>query len=331
MATASRYAGVAAPAPAPSASGSNGSTTTSSGSTNSSGNTSTTGTSTTETTGSSTTNTSSRNMGAQALQQLYTLINQLMAGGTRQMLEDRARRQEVLNKTTQQQAAYSKEAAFGDAQGAMAQQSRRTMEALMPSITRAAEGAGTSANSMRALLVQDAANKAAESASALGLKAAVDYGNISTNYAQVLEALSRPDTTAINALLQAFNVAKGAETSSTSTTNSNQTSVTNSSQNTITNNQSNTNNTQTTTPNGSTSGGSTSGSGNLPTVNSGMSSFGDTSNMFAAPANQTNSFNSPSTGGSQGQYGQGAIYSSYDTANFLKELYGTNRWSNYSF
>lgn len=330
MATASRYAGVSAPPPpASTGSGSNGSTTPSAGSTSSSGDTSTTGSSTTNTTGSSTTNTSSRNMGAQALQQLYSLINQLMAGGTRQMLEDRAQRQGVFNKTTQQQAGYSKEAAFGDAQGAMAQQSRRTMEALMPSITRAAEGAGTSGNSMRALLVQDAANKAAESASALGLKAAVDYGNISTNYAQVLEALSRPDTTAINALLQAFNVAKGAETSSTSTTNSSQTSVTNSTQDTSTNNQSNTNNTQTTTPNGSTSGGSSSGA--LPTVNSGMSSFGDTSNMFASPANQTNSFNSPSTGGSQGQYGQGAIYSSYDTANFLKELYGTNRWSNYSF
>jgi len=327
MATTSRYATSATtPTTTSGTTNTNQSTT---GSSSSNSNQSNVSSSTTNSSSTSTTNSRTQNLSNQQIAQLDLLINQLMAGGTQQMLEDRAKRQEVLNKTTQQQAAYSKEAAFGDAQGAMSQQMRLTLESLLPSINRAAAGAGTSQNSLRALLLQDAANKAAESSAALGLKASVDYGNISTNYAQVLEQLTRPDSTAINALIGAFQVAKGAVSTSQSTTNTTGTSTTNSTSDTTSNQQNSsqqntsgtTNTTQTTGP---SSGGSSSTSG-------GITSSGNTSNTYATPENQTNSFTAVSTGGSQGTYGQGAIYSSYDTQQFLKELYGSNRWSSYSF
>lgn len=161
------------------------------------------------------------NMDPAAQAALMSLIQQLMGGGTQAMANDQAARKSEINKVTQQRAGYSKEAAFSDAQGLIAQTMRRAMEQLVPSITRAAEGAGASQSSLRALLLQDAANKAAESSAAQGLNAAVQYGGIASNLSQVLEALTRPDNTVTNALLQALNIAKGA----TQTTNSSSTTT----------------------------------------------------------------------------------------------------------
>lgn len=335
MATASRYAGLQDPAPAtrPTSSG-NGSTTTTSGnqssSQNSSGQQDTTSNSTTNS--SSTTNSRTQNMTSSSLAALETLIATLMGGGTQQMAEDRAQRQSMTNRTIQQQAGYSKEAAFLDAQGAMSQQSRRTMEQLIPSITRAAEGAGTSGNSMRALLLQDAANKAAESASALGLKASVDYGGISAAYAGVLEKLTQPDNTAMNALLNALSIAKGAVQNTTSQTTGTSTTNTNSSTTTTgsVNSTQETNQTATTTPN-SAGGNGTNGSATTGSGNNAMSSYGNTSNTFAPPENQTVGLEyrpgiyNQATGSATYSYG-GA-----DTARVLADLAGSNRWSSYTF
>lgn len=246
--------------------------------TNSSGsqNTQTNNQSTTNSSQTSTTNTNTQNMSNSALAALNTLISQLMGGGTQQMAQDRANRIQQTNATKALQAGYSKEAAFADAQGAMAQQMRRALEASLPTITRAADSAGTSGGSMRALLATDASARAAENAAALGLKASVDYGSISANLANTLEVLTRPDTTQINALLGALNVAKGAVSTTSSQTVTNGTQTTNSSgtQNTQTQNQSqtqgtttNTGQTQTTTtPNAVTSGAETGGAGTVNPV-----------------------------------------------------------------
>lgn len=166
-----------------------------------------------------TTNSSTQNMDPQSLAALQLLIQQLMGGGTQQMANDMAARKGEINKVTQQRAGYSKDAAFSDAQGLMAQTMRRVMEQLVPSISRAAEGAGASQSSLRALLLQDAANKAAESSAAQGLNAAVQYGQIGANLSQVLEALTRPDNTVTNALLNALSIAKGAVTNTQGVTN----------------------------------------------------------------------------------------------------------------
>lgn len=166
-------------------------------------------------------NQNTANMTPEALAALNGLIQQLLGGGTQAQAQDRANRLSEIDAVRALRGDYTKEAAFGDAQGAMAQQMRATLEKLLPSIVRAAEGAGTSQNSMRALMLQDAASKAAESASALGLKAAVDYGGLSGNYSQVLEALTRAQQDPVmEALLSALGISKGAvqKTSGSETT-----------------------------------------------------------------------------------------------------------------
>jgi len=181
---------------------------------------------------SSTTNTTTRNMSKQNEAALNLLIQQLMGGGTQQMAEDRARRLQEVGAVQNQRADYSKGAAFADAQGAMAQQMRLAMEKLLPSIVRSAEGAGTSQNSLRALLTQQAASQAAEASSALGLKAATDYGGISTNLSSILERLTQQNDPVTSALVNALNVAKGVETTTKGTTTGTNNSTTNTTGNT---------------------------------------------------------------------------------------------------
>ena len=185
--------------------------------------------STSTTNSSQTTNTS--NMDPKSLAALQALIAQLMGGGTKQQVSDQAARKNEINNVTQQRAGYSKDAAFSDAQGLIAQTMQQALQQLIPSINRAAEGAGTSQSSVRALLLQDAAQKAAQSASVAGLGAATNYGQIATSLSGVLEALTRPNNDVSNALLNALGIAKGAVQNSTV----NGTSTTNASGNTTTN------------------------------------------------------------------------------------------------
>lgn len=149
---------------------------------------------------------------------LDQLIQQLMGGGTQQMADDRARRIAEIQALQAQRSGYSRANAFTDAQGAMSQQLRLAMEQLMPALTRAAEGAGTSQNSMRALLLQKGANQAAESSAAIGLKAASDYGNVSNGTSQVLAALLNKDDPSVAALIQALGVSKGSVQNTQGTT-----------------------------------------------------------------------------------------------------------------
>lgn len=132
---------------------------------------------------------------------LNVLLQQLLNGGTMEMQQAQAARGTEVNRTRAQQARYSPEAAFADAQGLMAQLLRQAMEGALPKITRAAEGAGTSANSMRALLTQDALTRASEASAAQGLNAAVNYGQIGANLASVLERLTQPDNAQMEGLL----------------------------------------------------------------------------------------------------------------------------------
>jgi len=135
---------------------------------------------------------------------LSVLIQQLMAGGTQEQQRQAAARQGEVNTNQALRARYSPEAALADAQGLMAQQLRKAMESALPTITRSAEGAGASANSMRALLTQDALTRAAESSSALGVNAVQGYGQIGSSISGILEGLTRTDNSSMTALLQAL-------------------------------------------------------------------------------------------------------------------------------
>lgn len=197
--------------------------------------TSSNGTSSTSQNQSSTQNTSTVNMDPSSLAALQGLIQQLLGGGTREQAANKAQRQQELNKTGALRDQYTKAAAFADAQGAMNQFLRQAMEQAMPSLARAAEGAGTSANSMRALLTQDALTRASEGAAALGLNTAAQYGTVGANYSSVLERLSQADNSVTEALLGALNIAKGAVTNSTTTGSSSSNSTTNTSQSSVQN------------------------------------------------------------------------------------------------
>lgn len=192
----------------------------------------------------------SQNMDKTSMAALNTLIQQLLGGGTAQMKQQQAERSGEVNYLQNERAGYSKGAAFADSAGLVAQQTRKILEQLLPSINAAAEDAGSSGGALRALLLQDAANKAAESSSALGVQTAAQYGQVSSGLSQVLERLTQVDTSTMNALIGALNVAKGANTSSTTTGNSTQTSTGSSTQNT----SSNQNQSQTTGVGGNYSG-----------------------------------------------------------------------------
>lgn len=160
-----------------------------------------------------------QNMDDASLAALDKLIAQLQSGGTDAMLVDRANRLAAVLSAQQQQAAYSKDAAFKDARGAMDQQTRQIMQSILPQMTRSAEGAGTSQNSLRALLQQQASSQAAEAASTIGLKAASDYGQVANGISSILAQLVAIKDPAADALLSALGIAKGAVQDSTTTEN----------------------------------------------------------------------------------------------------------------
>lgn len=177
------------------------------------------GTTTTNSEGQSNTNSQTQNMDPASSAALQLLIQQLLGGGTQQMAVDKAARLREQQVLTQQRTGYSKEAAFSDAQGAMAKAMRDALEKILPSINAGANAAGTSSNSARALYSTQAAARAAESSAALGLGAAKDYGNVSNNISQLISGLINTPDAATNALLSALNVAKGAVSNVTSQTN----------------------------------------------------------------------------------------------------------------
>lgn len=176
---------------------------------------------------SATTNQTQQNMSPQDAAALSLLIQQLMGGGTQQMAEDRARQVQEIQAIQQQRQGYTKDAAFGDAQGAMSQQLRLSLEKIMSTLVRGAEGSGTSQSSMRALLAQQGAMQAAESSAALGLKAAGDYGQVSNGMSNVLSSLLNSADPAVAALLNALNISKGSVSNTQSTVNETTTNKTN--------------------------------------------------------------------------------------------------------
>lgn len=142
-------------------------------------------------------------------QVLASLIQQLFGGGTPAQEASRAQRAGETSALQAERAGLGKEAALADAQGLINATLGQTLQRLLPTITRAAEGAGTSAGSMRALLAQDAARQASEAAARTGIEAVGTYGAQFSNISQILEALTRPQDANTQQLLQALQIARG--------------------------------------------------------------------------------------------------------------------------
>lgn len=291
MATTSRYA-----TPSQTTGAQNNPTSTkSAGSTSSNGTTNSTADSTSHTNSS----TNSVNMDPGSLAALQGLIAQLASGGTDNMKQDRATKVTEIGTLQRDRQGYSKEAAFADAKGLMAQTMRQALEKLMPGINSGSLGAGASQSSMRALLTQKAAENAAENASAQGLTAAVNYGNVSNGISGVLERLIAQQDPAAAALINALNVAKGAVTSSTTSSDTTGSVVTNG----------------TTTNNGTTNEAKNIGYGGNTTMD---------------PVTPVNAPNVQFFGQQTQPEPTSAVGS---TADFLNQLYGnnSNAYNNYTF
>lgn len=141
---------------------------------------------------------------------LNTLLQQLASGGTPQMQQaSSARTGEVQNLETQR-AGFSKEAAFADAQGLIAQTMRQALERLIPSINTGALGAGASQSSMRALLTQRAAENASQAAASEGIKAATNYGQVAGGISEVISRLLSVQDPSAQLLIQAIGAGRGA-------------------------------------------------------------------------------------------------------------------------
>lgn len=149
------------------------------------------------------------NFDPQTKSALDTLIQQLLGGGTAEQKKNNKQRQALMSFVEQMLGEYSKKSAFEDAQNLMNLNIQQTMQKNMPAIAKSIEGAGTSASSMQGLISQNLARDAALGAGALGADQAKSYANASVNLASILENLSRPDNSIVNALTQALQVAKG--------------------------------------------------------------------------------------------------------------------------
>jgi len=143
---------------------------------------------------------------------IYSILLQALqdaaGGGNADYRAQRAERNTEIQRTRALSGDYSKNAAFADAANLMAQQLRQSLEANMPAISKSIQGAGTSASSMQGLLSQKLATESAQAAGALGAKQATDYGNISSILQGVLERLTVPDNSNMQALAQLLGVAK---------------------------------------------------------------------------------------------------------------------------
>lgn len=156
--------------------------------------------------------TTTTNMTPEALAALQQLIANMQGGANPALQRDATTRQQEIRSNQGIRQDYSKNAAFSDAQGAMSASMSAALQELIPTLTRAAEGAGTSQNSLRALLAQDAASKAAQGAATLGLQAATAYGGVANNTSAIIEQLLRQGDPVANYLLQALELARGAVT-----------------------------------------------------------------------------------------------------------------------
>lgn len=159
--------------------------------------------------GSSTTTINKDYMSEVGRQALNNLLAQLAAGGTpaqRQIQEDILR---TIQATQVKQAEYSKENAFAESEGLMNQALRQALESTLPSILLAGEAAGTSGSAISALLTNDLTARAAEGSAALGINAAVDYGQIAAQLLDTQAGLANRDDPAVEALIAALGVDKG--------------------------------------------------------------------------------------------------------------------------
>ena len=133
----------------------------------------------------------------------YSALLQLIS---QQLIPDYVRQQnnqeqETLNAQALQ-GQYSRENAVSDSTNAVTAAIAAALQEVMPGITKASEGAGSSQNSMRALLTQDAATQAGDKSAIAQLQQLVQYGQIQSQLEQVIGSLVKPGDSLLNIFSQ---------------------------------------------------------------------------------------------------------------------------------
>lgn len=159
-----------------------------------------------------------KNMDDDAYKMLMDYLREQMKGGSEM---DQRRRNEIWSEIAANQAqrqGYSKEAAIIDSTAAASGQMAQALEQMLPAITAGVDSAGTSGSAMAALLSTQAAERVSRNAAQLQLEAAISYGQIANQASGIIAELLKIDDQAANRFLEGLNIAKGARTSSTTTT-----------------------------------------------------------------------------------------------------------------
>lgn len=177
----------------------------------------------------------STNSTPQAIAALNSLLATLQSGGSPDQQSTTAERQTEIGRTRQLQGQYSPEAASATGNALISKAIKDALLTLMPQITAASEGSGTSKGSMQALLIQQAGEKGATEGAAQAATLSAQYGGLQANFEQTLNELTKQDPNSpLAQLAQLIIGSKGIvqSTASNSTTNS----TTNQSTNTATQN-----------------------------------------------------------------------------------------------
>jgi hypothetical protein len=147
----------------------------------------------------------------------------IVKGGTSDQRAIADARQEEISRDRALQSQFSPEAARATAEGLSSYFARVLSEQELPAILRSAEGAGTSKGTTRALLTQQAIQRTGETASKVGADLTSQFGQISTQLANVLENLTKQDPNSIanqliNAIAQSKGITQSGVTSQSQTT-----------------------------------------------------------------------------------------------------------------
>lgn len=146
----------------------------------------------------------------EAINQFDALLQLLASGGTPEQQAISQARQEEITSTRNQRQQYSKEAAQADAQNLVNKAIADALRTARPEITRAAEGAGASKSSQRALLTQEAAIRGALEGAAQGTALSTSYGQVSNQLSAILENLTRQDPNSpVQLLAQSISGSRG--------------------------------------------------------------------------------------------------------------------------
>lgn len=156
----------------------------------------------------------------QALAALQALIATLASGGTDLMKTQAEAKKAGIDQINTALGDYKKSAAFEDALDLVTSALDKALLAQKPAITRAVQGAGTSASAMQGLLATNAAEAASVQAGALGAEQAKAYGQITSSLLNTLMNATSTTDPAVVELIKALDLTKISTQQSTSSSNS---------------------------------------------------------------------------------------------------------------